>query len=114
MCIRDRNKFGIGYADEKWDSLYGFLRGKGISEEKMLDLGLISKSNGRYFDKFRNRVIFPIINTGGKVIGFGGRIIGEGEPKYLNSQESNIFKKKYNLYGLNLAGGDVRLSLIHI
>ena len=102
------NKFGIGYADEKWDSLYGFLRGKGISEEKMLDLGLISKSNGRYFDKFRNRVIFPIINTGGKVIGFGGRIIGEGEPKYLNSQESNIFKKKYNLYGLNLAGGDVR------
>ena len=76
----------------------------------MLELGLVSKSrkDGRYYDKFRGRVIFPIQNTGGKVIGFGGRIIGDGEPKYLNSQESAVFRKKYNLYGLNLSGAEAR------
>lgn len=97
------NQFGIGFADEDWSSLYRFLKSKGISEEKMMEVGLISHSKGKYFDKFRNRVIFPIMNTAGKVIGFGGRIIGEGEPKYLNSPESSIFQKKNNLYGLNLA-----------
>lgn len=101
------NKFGIGYADGEWNSLYGFLRDKGIEEKKMMELGLISKSNDRYFDKFRDRVIFPIINTAGRVIGFGGRAIGEGEPKYLNSQESAVFQKKNNLYGLNLTRKDV-------
>ena len=73
----------------------------------LLDLGLISNSKGKYYDKFRNRVMFPIINTRGKVIGFGGRIIGDGEPKYLNSQESPIFLKKNNLYGLNLTKHDI-------
>ena len=102
------NKFGIGYADDQWDSLYKHLKGMGYKEDKLMDLGLISKSKDRYFDKFRGRVIFPILNTSGKVIGFGGRIIGDGEPKYLNSQESNVFQKKYNLYGLNLTGKDVR------
>ena len=102
------NKFGIGYADDQWDSLYKHLKGMGFKEDKLMDLGLISKSKDRYFDKFRGRVIFPILNTSGKVIGFGGRIIGDGEPKYLNSQESSVFQKKYNLYGLNLTGKDVR------
>ncbi len=102
------NKFGIGYADDQWDSLYKHLKGLGYSEDKLMDLGLISKSKDRYFDKFRGRVIFPIMNTSGKVIGFGGRIIGDGEPKYLNSQESGVFQKKFNLYGLNLAGKEVR------
>ncbi len=102
------NKFGIGYADDSWDSLYLFLKGQGVSDDKMLELGLISKGRNGYYDKFRSRVIFPIINTRGKVIGFGGRIVGDGEPKYLNSQESSIFKKKYNLYGLNLTGAEVR------
>lgn len=102
------NKFGIGYADDSWDSLYKFLASKGYKEEKLVELGLISKSKDRYFDKFRGRVIFPILNTSGKVIGFGGRIIGDGEPKYLNSQESSVFQKKFNLYGLNLTGKDVR------
>ena len=104
------NKFGIGYADDSWDSLYLYLRNKGFSEKKMLELGLISKSErtGRFYDKFRGRVIFPIQNTSGKVIGFGGRIIGEGEPKYLNSQESPVFSKKHNLYGLNLSGTEAR------
>lgn len=102
------NKFGIGYADDSWDSLYQHLTSKGFKESKLMELGLISKSKDRYFDKFRGRVIFPIMNTSGKVIGFGGRIIGDGEPKYLNSQESSVFQKKYNLYGLNLSGKDVR------
>lgn len=102
------NKFGIGYADDQWDSLYKYLKAQGFKEDKLMDLGLISKSKDRYFDKFRGRVIFPILNTSGKVIGFGGRIIGDGEPKYLNSQESGVFQKKYNLYGLNLTGKDVR------
>lgn len=102
------NKFGIGYADDQWDSLYKHLTSLGFKEDKLMDLGLISKSKDRCFDKFRGRVIFPILNTSGKVIGFGGRVIGDGEPKYLNSQESNVFQKKYNLYGLNLTGKDVR------
>lgn len=101
------NKFGIGYADDDWTSLYEFLKEQGIAEDKLMELGLISNSKGRYFDKFRSRVMFPIMNTAGKVIGFGGRVIGQGEPKYLNSQESNVFQKKNNLYGLNLTRGDV-------
>lgn len=102
------NRFGIGYADGQWDSLRDHLRKKGYDDAKLAELGLVSVSKGKVFDKFRNRVMFPIINTGGKVIGFGGRIIDEGEPKYLNSQESAIFHKKDNLYGMNLTGKEVR------
>ena len=101
------NKFGIGYADEKWDSLYQHLTGMGFKKEKLLELGLISESKGKYYDKFRGRVMFPIMNTNGKVIGFGGRIIGDGQPKYLNSQESKVFLKKNNLYGLNITRQDI-------
>lgn len=101
------NKFGIGYADGEWTSLYDHLKKKDVPDGKMEELGLVSRSKGRYFDKFRNRVIFPIINTRGRVIGFGGRAVGDGEPKYLNSQESAAFQKKNNLYGLNLTKKDV-------
>lgn len=101
-------RFGIGYADESWDSLYRYLTGLGIDPGRLLEVGLISKSrDGRYFDKFRNRVMFPIINTKGKVIGFGGRVLDDGTPKYLNSPESQIFLKKNNLYGLNLTRKDI-------
>lgn len=102
------NRFGIGYADGEWDSLYRYLKEKGYDEDRLTELGLVSRSKGRTFDKFRNRVMFPIIDTGGKVIGFGGRIIDEGEPKYLNSQESVVFHKKNSLYGMNLAGREIR------
>ncbi len=107
--IDDRvlKKFGIGYADEKWDSLYNYFRGMGTDIDILLELGLISESKGKYYDKFRNRVIFPIINTSGKVIGFGGRAIGDDKPKYLNSPESKIFQKKSNLYGLNISRQEV-------
>ncbi len=100
-------KFGIGYADEKWDSLYTYLTGKGYDKKLLVELGLVSENNGRCYDKFRNRVMFPIINTSGKVIGFGGRAIDPNDnPKYLNSPESKVFRKKNNLYGLNLTRSD--------
>ena len=100
-------KFGIGYADGELDSLYKYFMSKGTDPQTLLELGLISYSNGKYYDKYRDRVIFPIINTRGKVIGFGGRILGDGAPKYLNSSESAVFLKKNNLYGLNLTRQDI-------
>ncbi len=100
-------KFGIGYADGEWDSLYKYFMSKNIDVKILKELGLVSESKGRYYDKFRNRVIFPIINTRGKVIGFGGRAIDDSTPKYLNSPESSVFMKKNNLYGLNLSRQDI-------
>ncbi len=100
-------KFGIGYANEEWDSLYRHFLNLGADIDNLLELGLVTKSKDRYYDKFRNRVIFPIINTRGKVIGFGGRALGDDNPKYLNSAESAVFLKKYNLYGLNIARQDI-------
>ncbi len=103
-------KFGIGFADDEWDSLWLHLKEKGFSEENLMSLGLISrgkKDQTKYYDRFRSRVMFPIINTRGKVIGFGGRALGDDEPKYLNSPESTVFLKKNNLYGLNLTRQDI-------
>ena len=93
--------FGIGYTGEGWSGLTDHLLKNGVSRETLLALGLSSEKNGKLFDKFRGRVMFPIINVRGKVIGFGGRIIGDGEPKYLNSPESPVYLKKLNLYGIN-------------
>ncbi len=95
--------FGIGYADDNWTSLTDYLVGLGYDKDKLVEVGLTSKNEGKYYDKFRGRVIFPIQNTAGKVIGFGGRILDKGEPKYLNSKESSAFQKKNNLYGLNVS-----------
>ena len=94
-------KFGIGYAPEDWTGLSERLTKSGVSRETLLALGLSAEKDGRIYDKFRNRVIFPIINVRGKVIGFGGRNLGPEKPKYLNSNESSVYQKKYNLYGLN-------------
>ena len=100
-------KFGIGYADDKWTSLYDHLKKNGVSDKDMMDLGLVSQKNGKYFDRFRNRVIFPIINTSGKVIAFGGRALDkDAQAKYLNSPESKVYLKKNNLYGLNITRGN--------
>ncbi len=94
-------KFGIGYSSEDWTGLTERLLSAGVSKETLITLGLSAESNGKIYDKFRNRVIFPIINVRGKVIGFGGRNLGPEKPKYLNSNESSVYQKKYNLYGLN-------------
>ena len=94
-------KFGLGYAPDEWSGLTDRLTAAGVSKETLVALGLASEKDGKVFDKFRNRVIFPIINVRGKVIGFGGRNLGPEKPKYLNSNESSVYQKKLNLYGLN-------------
>ena len=96
--------FGLGYSNKYSDDLYKFLRGRGYSEDIIRQAGLISISekNGVY-DKFWNRVMFPIMDANNRVIGFGGRVMGDGKPKYLNSPETLIFDKSRNLYGLNRA-----------
>lgn len=97
-------QFGLGYSLDSWNSLYNHLKSKGYKDEEIEKVGLIGKrSNGNgYYDKFRNRIMFPIINTKGNILGFGGRVLDESMPKYLNSQETYIFNKGNNLYGLNL------------
>ncbi len=97
------NQFGLGFAMDSWDHLYNYLR-KDYSDEDLLRAGLIGKnknSNG-YFDKLRNRIIFPIIDTKSRVIGFGGRVLDDRHPKYLNSPDTNVFNKGNHLYGINL------------
>lgn len=97
------NTFMLGFAKNYWDDLLSYVKKKDYLLDDIENLGLIKKSqNGKYYDKYRNRLIFPIINYYGKVIGFGGRSIDSTMPKYLNSPESQVFKKRYNLYGLNI------------
>lgn len=97
------NTFMLGFAKNSWDDLLSYVKKKDYILDDIENLGLIKKSqNGKYYDKYRNRLIFPIINHYGKVIGFGGRSIDSTMPKYLNSPESQVFKKRYNLYGLNI------------
>ena len=93
--------FGIGYATAGWDSLsQHFHNNAGINEQLLLAGTLIKKSESGYYDRFRERIIFPIRDKRGRIIGFGGRIINEGNPKYLNSPETTIFHKGKELYGL--------------
>ena len=100
-------KFGIGYAPGSWDSLKKYLLSKGFSEELLCDAGLLSKSEkGTTYDKFRNRVMFPILDITGNVIGFGGRVLDDSKPKYLNTSDTPIFDKSANLYALNFAKND--------
>ena len=103
-------KFGIGYAPEGWTNLIDYLKGQGCTEQDMYDAGLVKRrDNGTYYDAFYDgRVVFPIIDVRGRVIAFGGRIIRDGTnaPKYWNTPETIIFKKKENLFGLNIAKND--------
>ncbi len=106
-------KFGLGFADQYHNDLYRYLRSKGYEDKTLLDAGLISIDEKRGArDKFWNRAMFPIMNVHNKIIGFGGRVMGEGEPKYLNSPETQIFEKSRNLYGLNLARQSRRPQLL--
>ncbi|MFC1855148.1 DNA primase [Thermodesulfobacteriota bacterium] len=95
-------KFKIGVALDSWDSLLKHLKSKGYSEEIIEKAGLIVKKEGAssYYDRFRKRLIFPILNTSGNVIGFGGRVLDDSLPKYLNSPETPLFNKGENLYAL--------------
>ena len=96
-------KFGIGFAPNTWNGLVDAMRKKGYTDQELRDAGLVSEKNGRIYDRFRNRLMFPIIDVRGNIIGFGGRVMDDSTPKYLNSPETLIFNKRKNLFGLNLA-----------
>lgn len=106
-------KFGLGYSDKFGNGLYRYLKELGYSDGLLHESGLFhaDERHGMY-DKFWNRVIFPIMDVNNKVIGFGGRVMGEGKPKYLNSPETKIFDKSRNLYGLNLARTSRKKNLL--
>ena len=108
----DYDNFKLGYSPDSWKSLYKFLSNRGFSQKILLKSGLIGRSQkGNLYDKFRNRIIFPIYNHRGEIIGFGGRALSaEDEPKYLNSPETKIFSKKKILYGINWAKNSLRQS----
>ena len=112
-------RFGLGYAPNSNDALLNLLRAKGYKDEDIIEAGLAVTRNSKTVDKFRNRVMFPIINVRGKVIGFGGRVMGSNElsngvkiAKYLNSPQTPVFDKGSNLFALNLAKNSTNKSLI--
>ena len=95
--------FGLGFSNKTSNDLYQYLRSKGYTDEILRDSGLVTMEERGTYDKFWNRVMFPIMDVNNRVIGFGGRVLGDGTPKYLNSPETMIFDKSRNLYGLNYA-----------
>lgn len=95
--------FGLGFANKTSDDLYRYLRAKGYDDRILKETGLVTIEERGAHDKFWNRVMFPIMDVNNRVIGFGGRVMGAGEPKYLNSPETKLFDKSRNLYGLNYA-----------
>ena len=95
--------FGLGFANKTSDDLYRYLKSKGYKDEILKETGLVSIEERGTHDKFWNRVMFPIMDVNNRVIGFGGRVMGDGAPKYLNSPETRLFDKSRNLYGLNYA-----------
>ena len=98
-------KFGLGYSLNSWNSLMNYLLAKGYDKTDLVKCGLVTHKTetNKYFDRFRNRVIFPVFDYQGRVIGFGGRVLDDSKPKYLNSPETLVFQKGTNLYGLNFA-----------
>ena len=104
LSMETLQKFGLGYSGKTGHELYRYLKNKGYSDALLKESGLmqVDEKHGMY-DKFWNRVMFPIMDSRGKVIGFGGRVMGDGKPKYLNSPETRVFDKSRNLYGLHLA-----------
>ncbi len=97
-------KYGLGFAPDGWDNLRKHLHSKGYTDEEMLAAAVVAKSaKGRVYDQFRNRVMFPIIDLRGNVIAFGGRVMDNSKPKYLNSSDTPVFKKSRNLFSLNFA-----------
>lgn len=96
-------RFGLGYSNKTSDDLYRFLKSKGYADDLLKETGLVTIEERGSRDKFWNRVMFPIMDINNRVIGFGGRVMGEGKPKYLNSPETKLFDKSRNLFGLNYA-----------
>lgn len=107
------NRFGMGYADIYQDDLYKYLKNKGYTDAQMAKSGLVDISEAKGgTDKFWNRVMVPILDINGKVIAFGGRVLGDGKPKYINTQETAVFEKNRNLFALNIAKRSKRRGII--
>jgi len=98
-------KFGLGFAADSFTDLRDHLRAAGFRDEEAFEAGLLiqSKKNGKYYDKFRNRVMFPVIDVRGNVVAFSGRVLDDSKPKYMNSPETLLYKKSQTVFGLNLA-----------
>ena len=97
-------RYGLGFAPDSWDSLMNAMAEKGYTKTEMRELGLIKpNTHGGFYDQFRNRVMFPIIDIRGNVVAFGGRVMDDSKPKYLNSPETKLFSKSHNLFSLNFA-----------
>ena len=104
LSKRTLTNFGLGFAPNGWDSLITELSAQGYDKRDLLDAGLaVSNKDGRIYDRFRNRVMFPIIDVRGNVIGFGGRVMDDSNPKYLNSPDTPVYNKSRNLFALNIA-----------
>jgi DNA primase len=102
-------EYGIGYAPSRWDGLTSYFKNKGISAKGAEVLGLIIPKKGGWYDRFRGRIIFPVNDLQGRIIGFGGRVLGsDEEPKYLNSPDSVLYKKGASFYGLNVARSHIQ------
>lgn len=101
-------EFNLGYAPSSWESLAKFLKSRGFTSQELLEAGLIVSSPKGGYDRFRGRVMFPLIDTRNQIIGFAGRILGQGEPKYINTPQTPIFDKSSYLFGLNLSKGEIR------
>lgn len=104
--------FGIGFARDESDGLYRYLKEKGYSDDQMKTSGLISFYQNKGYDKFRNRVMCPIISQNGEILGFSGRVLDESKPKYMNSPETLAFDKKRTLYGMNFAQNSKKDGII--
>ena len=106
--------FGIGYSPKTWDSLYNLIKSKGYTDEEMLDSGIFKRSetNNKVHDMFRGRLMFPIFDAMGNIIAFGGRALGDGHPKYINSPDSLVYKKQNHFYALNFAKKEKSNQLI--
>ena len=109
-------RFGLGFAPNKWDSLLKYMRQKGYSYEELYEANLANKSEKedrvRYYDSFRNRVMVPIIDVRGNVVAFGGRVLDDSKPKYINSSDTLVYKKSLGVFGLNFAKNSGEKSLI--
>lgn len=113
LSMKTITKFGLGYAPDNWDSLLVHLKDLGYRPSEMVSAGVVKiAKSGRYYDNFRNRVMTPIIDVRGNVIAFGGRVLDDSKPKYINTSDTLVYKKTNEVFGLNLAKGNSADSLI--
>lgn len=112
LSLKTIKHFGLGYAPDKWDSLIKHLKAEGFSVSDMLSAGVIKQGNKGYYDNFRNRVMTPIIDVRGNVIAFGGRVLDNSKPKYINTGDTLVYKKTNELFAMNFAKDSGKDSLI--